>query len=441
MKQAGTGTNGGRKPGNGGTRRRRANHRAAAELPEPPLKVPEHPSIPAGDAELIEDDAALADLAEHVRSTGRFAYDTEFIGEASYWPKLCLVQIATAERVAVIDAMADLDLEPVWRLVADPAVRTLVHAGAQDLEPIARHLGRAPGGVFDTQIGAGFIALPYPLSLARLVEALLGFKLAKGLTFTSWDERPLSTAHLRYAADDVRYLPAVYEAMAERLDAWGHRDRAEQEFAELCERSTDSFDALTQAQRLRGWRSLTGRQRAVLCELVTLRDAGAREQDIPPRSYLKDEVLMELTRKPAKSADQLSQVRGLPRPVREASGDEIVRAIQRGLDTPQDQRPPAERKADPGADETFRAEGFWAVLQSYCHARGLHPALVATRAQVLAQYHALVNPQAAPPDRLASGWRAELLNELMAQLNAPSNGLHFTFKDNRVELDAEGRGE
>jgi len=400
--------------------------------------VPDHPLVPAGDAELIEDAAALEDLVEHLRSAGSFAYDTEFIGEASYWPKLCLIQVATPQRVAVIDAMAGLDLEPVWALVADPAVRTIVHAGAQDLEPLARHLERAPVSVFDTQIAAGFIALPYPLSLARLVEALLGFKLAKGLTFTSWDERPLSTAHLRYAADDVRYLPAVHAAMAERLEAWGHADRAEQEFAELCERARTGFDALAQAQRFKGWRSLTGRQRAVLRELVALRDEGARQQDVPPRAYLKDEVLMELTRRPVRSQQQLRQVRGLPRPVRQVAGDRIVEAIGRGLDTPHDQRPPADRKAEPGPEEAFHAEGLWAAVQTWCHGRGIHPALVATRAQMMTYYRSMMNPQVEAPERLSIGWRAELLESLLARLRDERGGLRLNWTGDRVEIASDG---
>ena len=112
--------------------------------------------------------------------------------------------------MALIDPLAGIDLRPFWELLCDPSVEKIVHAGQQDIEPVVRHLGRAPANIFDTQIAAGLAGLPYPVSLSKLVNELAGAKLGKGLTFTHWDQRPLSAMQLRYAADDVRYLPRVH---------------------------------------------------------------------------------------------------------------------------------------------------------------------------------------------------------------------------------------
>ena len=157
----------------------------------------------AASRSLVDQQQDLHLLIERLRSVGSFAYDSEFIGEMSYVPKLCLIQIATEQEIALVDPLADLDLMPLWELFADPAVQKIVHAGAQDMEPVIRMLGRPATNVLDTQIAAGFARLPYPISLQRMVLQLLGIKLGKGLTFTHWDQRPLSSQQTRYAADDV----------------------------------------------------------------------------------------------------------------------------------------------------------------------------------------------------------------------------------------------
>src|SRR5262249_48948952 len=147
---------------------------------------------------------------------------SEFIGELTYVPKLCVIQVATTERVELIDPLADIDLTPFWELIADETVEKVVHAGLQDIEPVVRILNRPAANVFDTQIAAGLAGMTYPLSLSKLVYELVGYKLGKGLTFSHWDQRPLSASQLRYAADDVRYLPAARAELARRLERLHH---------------------------------------------------------------------------------------------------------------------------------------------------------------------------------------------------------------------------
>ncbi len=224
---------------------------AAAEA-EPAVAIPQHPLISRAPASLINTAEAMGQLLVHLRQTGSFAYDSEFIGELSYHPKLCLIQVATHERVALIDTLADLDLAHFWELLADGSVEKIVHAGQQDLEPVLRHLKKPPANVFDTQVAAGFIALSYPAGLSKLVRELVGVQLGKGFTFTHWDQRPLSAVQMRYAADDVRYLPALRQSIGQKLAELGHVQWAQAECAALCDPTLYHTDPGNNYLRLRG---------------------------------------------------------------------------------------------------------------------------------------------------------------------------------------------
>lgn len=374
-----------------------------------------HPQVPIGPAPLLTDNDQLAELIDHLRSVGSFAYDSEFIGELTYVPKLCVLQVASSQRVALIDPLADVDLTPFWELLCDPAVEKVVHAGQQDIEPVVRHLGRSPANVFDTQVVAGFVSLPYPVSLSKLVQELTGARLGKGLTFTHWDQRPLSPSQLKYAADDVRYLPRVRAELGKRLEEAGHTPWAMEECAAQCDPSLYRFDPETQYLRVRGAGSLQPRNMAVLRELTIWRDNAARAHDLPPRSFLRDEVLVDLARSPAKSVDGLARVRGLPRPVEHQHGSDIVAATQRALSLPAPQLPEV-RDTELSPSARFRSDALWVAAQSLCAGRQIDPPIVASRQDLSDFYRAVSREEDLSELRIMKGWRRQLLGEPLLQL-------------------------
>ena len=314
------------------SRRRAANHLSAhdSSLISRNTDSFKHPLVPQGIRPITETQADLEKLIDTLRIAGSFAYDSEFIGESSYHPQLCLIQIATDEFVALIDPMADVDLRPFWELLADPSVEKLVHAGEQDLEPVVRHLQRPAKNVFDTQVSAGFAAMAFPSSLAKLVLEFTGVRLGKGLTFTDWSQRPLSDVQMRYAADDVRYLPMIVSELKKKLIPLGHLDWALAESAAMGDPSRFLFDIDSDYLRVRGSGSLMPENLAVLRELTAWRDRAAEAADMPPRAYLRDEVMLSLARSPVKSASQFAKIRNLPRPVEANEGEAIIAASQRG---------------------------------------------------------------------------------------------------------------
>ena len=300
-----------------------------------------------------------------------------------------------------------------------------------------RHIGKTACNVFDTQVAAGLAGLPYPLSLSKLVQELAAARLGKGLTFTHWDQRPLSAMQLRYAADDVRYLPRVRAELRDRLEALGHAAWAAEECAALCDPGLYRFDPDTYYQRVRGATSLQPRNLAVLRELTVWRDAAAREDDVPPRAFLKDEILLDLSRTPVKSVERLDRVRGLPRPVEKMHGQRIVEATLRGMSTPAPDLPAA-RDVEPTPTERFRSDALWAAAQVVCAGRSIDPALVLSRQDCGELYRALARGEKLDGLRVTNGWRAEALGRRLVQLYRTELELTLRWADGSLRIGDPG---
>ncbi|HEV7298904.1 MAG TPA: ribonuclease D [Tepidisphaeraceae bacterium] len=416
----------------------RARNHESAHAAEPTIAgaAASHPLVPSGEPILIDNHADLARLLQTLRNAKVFAYDSEFIGELTYIPKLCLVQVCWADGVALIDPLAgDVDVTPFWELLTDPSVTKIVHAGQQDVEPVARLLKRPAAGIFDTQIAAGLAGLPYPVSLAKLVGELTGAKLGKSLTFSHWDQRPLSPMQLRYAADDVRYLLAVHDDLQKRLNALGHFDWAMAESDAMCQVNEFGFDPSTAFLRVRGGTNLPPRNLNVLRELTIWRDACARHHDLPPRAFLKDEILIDMARQPVKSTDKLDRVRGLPRPVEHEYGEQIVAVTLAALDAPETQLP---RIADyePLPSARFRAESFWAAAQSLATGRQIDPALLTSRQEIGDLHRRLEAGEDASEMRVMTGWRREALGGPLLDLYQGRRTFSARWVDGSLKIEA-----
>ena len=419
------------------SRRRTEGHDAAQAAAEgqPAPTIPTHPLIPAGPPQLVATPTALAELIDHLRCVGSFAYDTEFIGELTYFPRLCLIQVATPERVALVDPLEVTDLTGFWQLLADPAVEKVVHAGAQDLEPVVRHLDQPPANVFDTQLAAGFAGMGYPTALAKLVRQLLDVPLGAPLTYTNWAKRPLSAVHQRYAADDVRFGPALKAAIEARLDAADTRAYAAEECAALSDSARYQPNPQNGFGRIRGAHGLRADKQQVLRALLEARDAAARQQNVPPRSLLKDDILIRLARRPVDTVAQLAQVSGLPRPVREQHGAVLVAAMTAAPGQPV---PPkrSDTKRDETVAERVAIDSLWAAAVAFCLGRAVDPALVATRQDIAAHYRAAAGGAPPAESRLAKGWRQVLLGQFLADFMEGRTHVRLDWTDGTLHATA-----
>lgn len=360
---------------------------------------------------MVADAESLERMIQLLRAAGTFAFDSEFIGEASYEPRLCLMQTATMEQVFLVDPLGEMDLLPLWELIADASVEKVVLAGQQDFIPAVARTGKPPANVLDVQIAAGFIHAEYPLSLTRLVERFVGVPLGKGLAFTHWDQRPLSPVQVRYAADDVRYLPAARKVIVDMLSqagrlAWAHQEchAVLGDVSLYCPAPEDLY------LRVRGRDRLWPRHLATLRELAIWRDRTAKAEDVPPRTLLKDQILVKLARRPVKCVEDLDAVSGLPRPVEEQYGQQIVEATARGLAAQRESWPEGEPEESPQMIQ--RSEDLWARIGLFCTERSMAPSLVTSRKDIVRALR-LAAAGKANEHRLFSGWRKEFLGDVV----------------------------
>jgi len=417
-------------------RKKRERHHAAAQDDDSSGKPPlEHQLVPRGDAQLITTAEQLGEALAHVREKGLFAYDTEFIGEESYWPRICVVQLATTERVILVDAFAVGDLKPIFELVADPALLTLVHAGTQDLEPVRRVLGREPANTLDVQVAAAFAEMPWPAGLEKLVERFAGHKLSKGHTFTNWDARPLSASQLRYAADDVRYLPLVWERLRCELESRGSLAWALRE----CEQSVKipaRFDEESQVRRtLKSW-PMKPAQVPTLRLMTRLRDEIARKEDLPHRVVMPDETLAEIVKQRPVSAQQLAAVRGLPKRFAQKYADAIAQAVDEGGKMPPEKLQHG-KSLDESGEDRARIDALLAIVSARCIAMGLAPGMVLTRTE-LSRWWMTRNSQ--KPEALfeAGDWRVDAVGNWLDQFMRGEASVSIAWKDGRPSLADKG---
>jgi ribonuclease D len=355
----------------------------------------DHPLVPDAAAAVVTTAEGVAELVSHMEDHPVVAFDTEFIGEESFYPKLCLIQIATADRVVLIDPAPFVSNgEPIAQLFRAVAARgrtVLMHAGETDLGILRRGAGADPDTVIDTQIAAALCWMPWPSSLGTVLESLTGYRLGKAHTFTNWDARPLTPAQLRYAADDVRYLRLMWHLLSERLNPLGRMEWALAESREQL-RAAD-FAPEGQLRRLLRNEPLRAGQRAVARELVALRHELARANDLPTRTVLPDAAVVELAkRKPADRAT-LGNLSGIPRRIMQMHSDAILDAVARAKNA----TPEPDNTSFALDDPRVRAEcdALWTAVQVRANSIGLAPNLVATRSSFTRWFGSMVDARKA----------------------------------------------
>lgn len=370
--------------------------------------------------EYLSTDQALADFCRAHAATGTIAFDTEFVSEDTYGPELCLIQVAAGRELAVIDPFEIEDLAPFWQMLALSGHETVVHAGREEFRFCVSAIGQRPVGWFDVQIAAGFVGLEYPVSYSNLISRVLGRSLPKGETRTDWRRRPLSRRQLEYAVQDVVYLAPVRDELANRLDRLGRRSWFDNELTQWQQEIEASLDRPSW-RRMSGLSGLSPRQLAVVRELFAWRDEEARQRNLPPRRLLRDDLLIELSRRQTSDIQQIRAVRGLEFRHLQRHLPEISRSIQRALEVDDADLPRLNRSKGRASPQLAMLGQFLScALSSICRSMDLSPAIVGTVDDVreLVSHHLGLPdaPDGAPV--LATGWRAEVIGRVIEDLLA-----------------------
>jgi ribonuclease D len=289
---------------------------------------------------LITTTEELAAFCKPLVKTEFIAVDTEFMRERTYWPKLCLAQVAGPDDAAAIDALADgIDLSPLDQLMANPKVLKVFHAARQDIEIFHLRLNKVPMPLFDTQVAAMVCGHGEAASYESLATKLAKAKIDKSSRFTDWSRRPLSERQIAYALSDVTHLRVVYEKLKRQLDKTGRFPWIAEEMAVLNDPATYRADPEQAWRRLKP-RGASPRLLAILKEVAAWRERTAQRIDIPRQRLLRDEQLLEIASHAPKSIEELAMTRGLGRGFAEGwQGRELMEAIERARKLPDSQLP------------------------------------------------------------------------------------------------------
>jgi len=285
---------------------------------------------------LITTTDELAAFCKPLADTEFVAVDTEFMRERTYWPKLCLAQVAGPDDAAAIDALAEgIDLSPLDELMANPKVLKVFHAARQDLEIFYLRMNTVPTPLFDTQVAAMVCGHGEAASYESLATKLAKAKIDKSSRFTDWSRRPLSERQITYALSDVTHLRVVYEKLRRQLEKSGRLPWIAEEMAVLNDPATYRADPELAWRRLKP-RGASPRLLGILKEVAAWRERTAQRIDIPRQRLLRDEQLLEIASHAPKTSEELGATRGLGRGFAEGwQGRELMEAIEKARQTPE----------------------------------------------------------------------------------------------------------
>ena len=377
---------------------------------------------------MIETTAALEEACRKLAQSDFITIDTEFLRETTFWPELCLIQMASPDVEVIVDPLAKgLDLSPFFALMADTSVIKVFHAARQDIE-IIFHLGNLiPHPIFDTQVAAMVCGFGDSVSYDQLVQKVKNVHIDKTSRFTDWSRRPLSEKQLDYALADVTHLRDVYLKLKEELDREGRAAWLTEEMAILESRETYDLHPDDAWQRLK-MRLRKPQELAVMQYVAAWREREARNRNVPRSRVLKDDAIYEIAQQQPKDTEGLARLRTIPKGwERSASGAAIVEQVNAALALPKSDMPHVHRHSHAPEGAQAAVELLKVLLRLTSEKHGVASKVIANTEDLekIASEGEKADVQA------MHGWRRELFGDVALKLIAGGVGLRFV--DKRVE--------
>jgi ribonuclease D len=359
--------------------------------------------------DLITTTESLSLLCDSLADETFITVDTEFMRESTYWPDLCLIQVAGETVNGLIDPLAPgIDLKPFFELMNNPNVLKVFHAARQDIEIMVHRAGIVPHPVFDTQIAAMVCGFGDQVGYEAIVRKLAKAQIDKSSRFTDWSRRPLTEKQLVYALADVTHLRVVYEALKTELDRNGREHWLQEEMNILTNPATYRTEPEDAWKRIKV-RLRAKKQLGVLVEVAAWREREARDKNVPRSRVLKDDALAEIATQMPQTREALNQLRALPKGMASSRiGEAVLKAVAAGLAVDQKSLPqPDDGRDDMSEAAQAAAEVLKLALKVVCEKEGIAPKLVASSSDIDA-----VAESDAADVHLMKGWRRELFGDL-----------------------------
>ena len=356
---------------------------------------------------LITDPAEVASLCDRLSRETYVTVDTEFLRENTFWPILCVVQLAGEDDAAAIDALAPgMDLKPVYDLMANPDVLKVFHAARQDVEIFVHQAGAVPAPLFDTQVAAMVCGFGDQVGYETLVSKLANAGIDKSARFTDWSARPLTEKQIKYALSDVIHLRPVYEKLRDRLARTERSSWLAAEMEILADPATYIVDPREVWRRLK-IRNPRPRFLAILREVAAWREETAHRRDQPRNRVVRDEAIVEIAAHPPADTTALARVRGLSKGTAAGSyGKAILAAVKRGLEVPEEDAPTLPRRPDLPKGNGATVDLLRVLLKMRCDKHDVAQKLVASASDL-----ELIAAFGDGEVRALSGWRREIFGE------------------------------
>ena len=378
---------------------------------------------------LITSQTELTSFCAQVADGKYVTVDTEFIRDKTYFPKLCLIQIAGSEHAAIIDPLAEgLNLSPVFKLMQKAALTKVFHAARQDIEIFHLLSGKIPAPIFDTQVAAAVCGYGESVGYETLVNKIVGQELDKSSRFTDWSARPLSEKQLNYALSDVTHLRVIYEALSAEIEKAGRTAWIAEEHAHLMDPAIYKVEPEDAWKRLK-FGNMRPKHLAVLRELAKWRETEARKHDVPRGRIIKDETLVEIASvMPRKEAD-LDRMRGLDKHMSKSKIDAILECVQVALALQPADYPQVKAHKKPPENITSAVAMLQMLIKLKADIHGIASSMIADKEDI----EAIALGKTETP--AMQGWRYEIFGKNAESMMKGKLKLSLNPKNKQVVLE------
>lgn len=396
---------------------------------------------------VISDRSEFEDLCRRLQGAAPIAFDTEFVSDAGYRPRLALLQFATGDLCEAVDALSVTDLSAWWSIMADPDIPVVVHGGQAEIRFCLQLGGVTPQNLIDVQIAEGFRSRSYPLSYSAIVQRVAGEVIHSSQTRTDWTRRPLSEEQIRYALEDVAHLPAIWDRQQSWLRRKGRLDWAIAEFQRQIEQIAIEDEAPVW-EKISGIHKLPRRDLEAAKRLARWREREAARANRTPRRILRDDLLIDLARRRPRTAQQALLTRDLNRPEYRKRLDSILDVLREVDELPDSRLGPRlrSRREDVSSDEQVIAKLLSLALSNRCAELEIAQSLVGTNRDLNALVRHLRGRESGDPPLLLTGWRNEVCGDLLRKVLAgrisfrvspPGSPTPLLFDDTTESVDAD----